>query len=186
MFDRPVEQRWAVTAVLSDRTVTKPQDARVLELKDEYWQRMEDMAPVLAALKSLRDDRIDAGSSPQAPRMPVKRMAANAKLLELAAEVDATDSGDEGGVTVTGRCCSPGSRTSACETRCQCYAATPGRPLRHPHQRHGNRRGQLSKGHSTTAKCQSHRLVESPRRKIPEAGKVGATLLMRAWDIGPI
>lgn len=45
------EQRWAVTAVLSDGTVTKLQDARVLELKDEYWQLMEDMVPVLGALK---------------------------------------------------------------------------------------------------------------------------------------
>lgn len=45
------EQRWAVTAVLSDGTVTKLQDARVLELKDEYWQLLEDMVPVLGALK---------------------------------------------------------------------------------------------------------------------------------------
>ncbi len=51
MFARLVEQRWAVTAVLSDRTVTKLADARILELKDEYWQLMEDVAPVLAALK---------------------------------------------------------------------------------------------------------------------------------------
>ncbi|KAJ8415779.1 hypothetical protein AAFF_G00403360 [Aldrovandia affinis] len=51
MCDRLVEQRWAVTAVLTDRTVTKLQNARVLELKDEYWQLVEDMAPVLAALK---------------------------------------------------------------------------------------------------------------------------------------
>ncbi|XP_067266309.1 E3 SUMO-protein ligase ZBED1-like [Chanodichthys erythropterus] len=51
MFDRLVEQRWAVVAVLSDRTVTKLQDARILELKDEYWQLMEDTQPVLLALK---------------------------------------------------------------------------------------------------------------------------------------
>ncbi|XP_055034115.2 E3 SUMO-protein ligase ZBED1-like [Misgurnus anguillicaudatus] len=51
MFDRLVEQRWAVVAVLSDRTVTKLQDARILELKDEYWQLMEDTQPVLSALK---------------------------------------------------------------------------------------------------------------------------------------
>ncbi|KAJ8339584.1 hypothetical protein SKAU_G00363700 [Synaphobranchus kaupii] len=171
MFDRLVEQRWAVNAVLSDRTVTKLQDARVLELKDEYWQLMEDMAPVLAALKcattvmsaetevsisntypitfSLIDTHLmreegdsskvaefkskvrtslgerikvqsdDLTSTPAMiasmldPRhkhlgflTPVRRLAANAKLLELAAEVDvtttdesshATDSGDEGG-----------------------------------------------------------------------------------------
>ncbi|XP_073729765.1 E3 SUMO-protein ligase ZBED1-like [Misgurnus anguillicaudatus] len=51
MFAWLVEQRWAVTAVLSERTVTKLADARILELKDEYWQLMEDVAPVLAALK---------------------------------------------------------------------------------------------------------------------------------------
>ncbi|KAM9364776.1 uncharacterized protein KZ484_010950 [Pholidichthys leucotaenia] len=51
MFDRLVEQRWAVVAVLSDRNVTKLQDARMLELKDEYWQLMEDTQPVLSALK---------------------------------------------------------------------------------------------------------------------------------------
>lgn len=44
MFDQLMEQRWAVVAVLSDRTVTKLQDARILELKDEYWQLMEDTA----------------------------------------------------------------------------------------------------------------------------------------------
>ncbi|KAJ8418875.1 hypothetical protein AAFF_G00003740 [Aldrovandia affinis] len=43
MFDRLVEQRWAVTAVLSDRTITKLQDARTLI--------MEEIAPVLAMLK---------------------------------------------------------------------------------------------------------------------------------------
>ncbi|XP_030227714.1 zinc finger BED domain-containing protein 1-like [Gadus morhua] len=51
MFDRLVEQRWAVAAVLSDRTVTKLQDARILELKDEHWRLMEEMQPVLRALK---------------------------------------------------------------------------------------------------------------------------------------
>lgn len=50
MFYQLVEQRWAVVAVLSDRVVTKLQDARILELKDEHWQLMEDMQPVLAAL----------------------------------------------------------------------------------------------------------------------------------------
>lgn len=42
---------WAIAAVLSDRNVTKLQDARVLELKDEYWQIMEETQPVLSALK---------------------------------------------------------------------------------------------------------------------------------------
>ena len=51
MFDQLVEQRWAVAAILSDRTVTKLQDSRILELKDEYWQMMEDIQPVLSAFK---------------------------------------------------------------------------------------------------------------------------------------
>ncbi|XP_070404635.1 E3 SUMO-protein ligase ZBED1 [Nothobranchius furzeri] len=51
MFNRLTEQRWAVSAVLSDRTVTKLSDARTLELRDEYWQLMEDVAPVLETLK---------------------------------------------------------------------------------------------------------------------------------------
>lgn len=51
MFARLLEQRWAVTAVLSDRTVTKLQDARVLELTDEYWGIMGDLAPLLETLK---------------------------------------------------------------------------------------------------------------------------------------
>lgn len=38
-------------AVLSDCSVTKLTDARTLELRDEYWQLMEDVAPVLKALK---------------------------------------------------------------------------------------------------------------------------------------
>lgn len=51
MFERLLEQRWAVTAVLSDRTVTKLQDARILEIKDEYWAIMDDLKPVLETLK---------------------------------------------------------------------------------------------------------------------------------------
>lgn len=51
MFKRLVEQRWAVTAMLSDRTVTKLQDARTLEILDEYWVIMQEIAPVLATLK---------------------------------------------------------------------------------------------------------------------------------------
>ncbi|KAG5282917.1 hypothetical protein AALO_G00036150 [Alosa alosa] len=51
MFARLLEQRWAVTAVLSDRTVTKLQDARVLELTDEYWGIIGELAPLLETLK---------------------------------------------------------------------------------------------------------------------------------------
>ena len=53
MFERLNEQRWPVTAVLSDRTVTKLQDARTLELKDEYWQIIEEVLPVLKKLKTV-------------------------------------------------------------------------------------------------------------------------------------
>ncbi|XP_078025234.1 E3 SUMO-protein ligase ZBED1-like [Epinephelus lanceolatus] len=51
MFARLLEQQWAVTAVLSDRTVTKLQEARTLEIRDEYWQIMEETVPVLETLK---------------------------------------------------------------------------------------------------------------------------------------
>ncbi len=51
MFERLLEQRWAVTAVVSDRTVTKLADAQTLELTDEKWQTLESMLPVQASLK---------------------------------------------------------------------------------------------------------------------------------------
>jgi hypothetical protein len=40
-----------VTAVFSDRTVTKLQDARILELKDEYWAIIAHLKPALETLK---------------------------------------------------------------------------------------------------------------------------------------
>ncbi len=51
MFERLLEQRWAVCAVLSDRNVTKLADARTLDLKDEHWQTVEELTPVLKSLK---------------------------------------------------------------------------------------------------------------------------------------
>lgn len=51
MFERLVELRWPVCAVLSDRNVVKPADAKTLELKDENWQLMSDLLPVLKPLK---------------------------------------------------------------------------------------------------------------------------------------
>lgn len=51
MMERLDEQRWAITATLSDRTVTKLSDARTLELTDECWQTIEGMLPVLRSLK---------------------------------------------------------------------------------------------------------------------------------------
>ena len=37
MIERLVEQRWPITAVLSDHTVTKASD-RYLDLKSEQWE----------------------------------------------------------------------------------------------------------------------------------------------------
>ncbi|KAJ8372563.1 hypothetical protein AAFF_G00281400 [Aldrovandia affinis] len=51
MFTHLVEQIWAVSAVLLDRTVTKPSDARNLELWIEYWRSMEEITPVLKSLE---------------------------------------------------------------------------------------------------------------------------------------
>ncbi len=51
MFERLLEQRWAVCAVLSDRNVTKLADARTLDLKVEHWETVEELTPVLKSLK---------------------------------------------------------------------------------------------------------------------------------------
>jgi hypothetical protein len=51
MFERLLEQRWAVAAVLSDRGFTKLTDARTLELADASWHVMEELLPVLKSLK---------------------------------------------------------------------------------------------------------------------------------------
>lgn len=51
MFQRLLEQRWATSAVLSDRTFTKLSDARTLELTDDSWSVMEELIPVLHSLK---------------------------------------------------------------------------------------------------------------------------------------
>lgn len=51
MFERLLEQRRAVTAILSDCTVTAPQDAKSLKITDEYWKIMADLKPVLETLK---------------------------------------------------------------------------------------------------------------------------------------
>lgn len=52
MLERLHEQRWAVTAVLSDRTVTKYTDAKTLELPDDTWGIIESLLPVLNSLKT--------------------------------------------------------------------------------------------------------------------------------------
>lgn len=51
MFQRLLEQRWAIKAVLSDRTITNRQEAQTLEIEDDCWQIIENFTPVLATLK---------------------------------------------------------------------------------------------------------------------------------------
>lgn len=51
MFERLLEQRWAIKAVLSDRTITNRQEAQALEIEDDCWQIIENFTPVLATLK---------------------------------------------------------------------------------------------------------------------------------------
>lgn len=51
MFERLLEQRWAIKAVLSDRTITNRQEAQNLEIEDDCWQIIENFTPVLATLK---------------------------------------------------------------------------------------------------------------------------------------
>ncbi|XP_064417131.1 E3 SUMO-protein ligase ZBED1-like [Latimeria chalumnae] len=51
MFERLQEQRWAIAAVLSDRSFTKLAEAQTLELTDDNWQIIEEFLPVLRSLK---------------------------------------------------------------------------------------------------------------------------------------
>lgn len=51
MFDRLVEQRWAVSALLNDRAYTSVSDARALELSDSNWLVMDQMLTILRTLK---------------------------------------------------------------------------------------------------------------------------------------
>ena len=50
MIDRLVEQRWPITAVLSDHTVTKVSD-RYLDLKSEQWEMLTALKDVLHPLQ---------------------------------------------------------------------------------------------------------------------------------------
>ena len=50
MVERLVEQRWPITAVLSDHTVTKPGD-RYLDLKSEQWEILSALKEVLHPLQ---------------------------------------------------------------------------------------------------------------------------------------
>lgn len=50
MFERLLEQRLAIYAVLHDQTITKPSEARVLDMADEQWSFIEAIVPVLKPL----------------------------------------------------------------------------------------------------------------------------------------
>ena len=51
MFQRVVELRWPVTAVLSDRNIVKLTDAKTLDMRDEHWTLMEELLPILQPLQ---------------------------------------------------------------------------------------------------------------------------------------
>uniref|UniRef100_H3B6R6 HAT C-terminal dimerisation domain-containing protein n=1 Tax=Latimeria chalumnae TaxID=7897 RepID=H3B6R6_LATCH len=51
MFECLQKQRWAIAAVLSDRSFTKLAEAQTLELMDDNWQIIEELLPVLHSLK---------------------------------------------------------------------------------------------------------------------------------------
>jgi len=68
MFERLVELRWPVCAVLSDRTVVKPADAKTLELKEDHWQLMSDLLPVLQPLQ-IATSVLSAEKEPTAPKV---------------------------------------------------------------------------------------------------------------------
>jgi len=65
MFQRLVALRWPVCAVLSDRNVVKQSDAKGLEMKDEHWQLMEELLPVLQPLQ-IATSVMSSESSPSA------------------------------------------------------------------------------------------------------------------------
>ncbi|XP_044052636.1 zinc finger BED domain-containing protein 4-like isoform X2 [Siniperca chuatsi] len=109
MFERLLEQRWAIKAVLSDRTITHRQEAHILEIEDDYWQIIENFTPVLATLKwattvisaETEIDSNDLASKPALiasmldPRhkhlsflTPTGRLAAKVKLHELVSKLD--------------------------------------------------------------------------------------------------
>lgn len=51
MFECLLEQRWAVKAVLSDRTIVNQCEAQALEMEDECWQTIESFTPVLSTVR---------------------------------------------------------------------------------------------------------------------------------------
>lgn len=51
MFERLLQLRWPLTAVLSDRNIVKLSDAKTLDLKGEMWTLIENISPILKQLK---------------------------------------------------------------------------------------------------------------------------------------
>jgi len=66
MMERLVKLRWPVVAILSDRSFVKATDAKTLDMRDEHWQLMEYLLPVLQPLQivtSLLSAKISPSSS---------------------------------------------------------------------------------------------------------------------------
>ena len=51
MLNRLLEQRWPITAVLSNETYTKIFDARTLKLRDKHWDLAAELSPVFKSLQ---------------------------------------------------------------------------------------------------------------------------------------
>ena len=51
MLNRLLEQRWPITAVLSNETYTKISDARALKLIDEHWDLAAELSPVFKTMQ---------------------------------------------------------------------------------------------------------------------------------------
>uniref|UniRef100_A0A673HB45 BED-type domain-containing protein n=1 Tax=Sinocyclocheilus rhinocerous TaxID=307959 RepID=A0A673HB45_9TELE len=83
MLARLHEQRWAITVVLSDRTVTKLADAKTLELIDDHWQTIEEMLPVLQSLKTASEQRINTTNLENAGKTPLLASALDPRHKHL-------------------------------------------------------------------------------------------------------
>ena len=55
MFTRLLRLEWSVRSVLSDSTVISRQDAAHLEMKQEHWDLMRELLPLLEPLKEMTD-----------------------------------------------------------------------------------------------------------------------------------
>jgi len=51
MIERLLENRWTVSAVLSDPVITKPSAAKEIELTNEEWHSINSICPVLDPIK---------------------------------------------------------------------------------------------------------------------------------------